>query len=246
MNKLKRIFPIVVIISSIFVLQSCLNDDDTYDSRVYPNALVTIKQSKDKAIYLQLDDQITLHPINLKLSPFGSKEVRALVNYKEVNQPSLGCTKAVYINWMDSILTKEIAPDMGSYNTSIYGDDPVDIIPDWVTIAEDGYLTLRFRTIWGDVNKTHYVNLIKEEKSTNSYEVEFRHNASGDVNGKMKDALVAFNLNKLPNTEGKKVKLKLKWKSFNGYKYTEFDYCSQAKTLGMSNIPLLEYRIDLK
>lgn len=45
----------------------------------------------------------------------------------------------------------------------------------------------------------------------NPYEVEFRHNAFGDVYGEPADGLVAFNLDSLPDTEGKTVKLKLKW-----------------------------------
>ena len=34
----------------------------------------------------------------------------------------------------------------------------------------------------------------------------------------------------LPDTEGKTVKLKLKWKSFNGEKTAEFDYCTRKST----------------
>ena len=36
-------------------------------------------------------------------SPYGEKEVRALVNYKEVDEPSDIYTQAVHINWIDSI-----------------------------------------------------------------------------------------------------------------------------------------------
>ncbi len=64
----------------------------------------------------------------------------------------------------------------------------------------------------------------------NPYEVEFRHNAFGDVYGEPADGLVAFNLDSLPDTEGKTVKLKLKWKSFNGEKTAEFDYCTRKST----------------
>ena len=37
-------------------------------------------------------------------------------------------------------------------------------------------------------------------------------------------------LDSLPDTEGKTVKLKLKWKSFNGEKTAEFDYCTRKST----------------
>lgn len=228
-------------------LQSCLDDDDNnaYYLR-YPNALVTVKGAADDAFFLQLDDKTTLLPTNVRTSPFGDKEVRALVNYSEVNEPSGDYTKAVHINWIDSILTKPIAPDLGEKNDEVYGTDPVEIVNDWVTIAEDGYLTLRFRTIWGG-SKKHFVNLLLGQNPENPYEVEFRHNAYGDTYGSEGDGLAAFKLDELPDTEGKIVKLKLKWKSFSGEKSAEFDYCTRkAVTPSESAIATVRSTLDLK
>jgi hypothetical protein len=228
-------------------LQSCLDDDDnnTYYLR-YPNALVTVKGAADDAFFLQLDDKTTLLPTNVKASPFGDKEVRALVNYSEVNEPSGDYTKAVHINWIDSILTKPIAPDLGEENDEVYGTDPVEIVNDWVTIAEDGYLTLRFRTIWGG-SKKHFVNLLLGQNPENPYEVEFRHNAYGDTYGSEGDGLAAFKLDELPDTEGKTVKLKLKWKSFSGEKSAEFDYCTRKSvTPSEAAITAVRSTLDLK
>lgn len=218
--------------------QSCLDDDDDYPYRkVLPNALVTVKPVDGGSYFLQLDDSTTLLPVNISSSPYGEKEVRALVNFDETNEPSGSYSKAVYVNWMDSILTKRIAPDLGlAANDSIYGSDPVEIVKDWVTIAEDGYLTLRFRTLWGDPNKAHFVNLLLTPQSDNPYEVEFRHNAFGDVYGSYEDGLVAFNLDSLPDTNGKTVKLKLKWKSFSGDKSVEFDYRTRRSTPAKASI----------
>lgn len=217
------------IICITMLAQSCLDDDDNWELW-YPNALVTVKSASGNSFYLQLDDSTTLLPTNITSSPFGGKEVRALVNFNEVDKPSEGYNKAVHINWIDSILTKQIAPDLGLGNDSIYGTDPVEIINDWVTIAEDGYLTLRFRTNYGEYHKPHFVNLLAGTDPANPYEVEFRHNAHGDTYGPEEDGLVAFNLNSLPDTEGKTVKLKLKWKSFSGDKSAEFDYCTRSKS----------------
>lgn len=79
-------------------------------------------------------------------------------------------------------------------------------------------------------SKTHYVNLLVNTNPSNPYELEFRHNASGDTYGREADGLVAFNINNLPDTEGKTVKLKLKWKSFSGNKSTEFDFTTRKAT----------------
>ncbi len=79
-------------------------------------------------------------------------------------------------------------------NDSLYGNDPVDIVDDWVTVAEDGYLTLRFSTLWGNRGIAHKVNLLTGGNPENPYEVEFRHDACGDAGSWRSDALVAFDL----------------------------------------------------
>lgn len=240
----------VSVICVALAFQSCLDDDDTDWDLRYPNALVTVKPISGNAFFLQLDDNTTLLPTNMTSSPFGTKEVRALVNYKEVDKPSEGYSKAIYINWIDSLLTKAIAPDLGAENDEIYGTNPVEIVNDWVTIAEDGYLTLRFRTIFGDAGKAHFVNLLASTDPAKPYEVEFRHNAYGDIHGRKADGLVAFNLNSLPDTQGQTVKLKLKWKSFSGDKSFEFDYASRRSGIqpfsSQSSVAAVRNALNLK
>ena len=218
---------------STLSFQSCLDDDDTDYSLYYPNALVTVKPTAADAFYLQLDEHTTLLPVNMTASPFGQKEVRALVNYTQVDEPSGAYSQAVRVNWIDSLLTKPMAPNLGEEeNREVYGDDPVEMVADWVTIAEDGYLTLRFRTVWNDPGTRHLVNLISTNNPDDPYEVEFRHNAYGDTyRGYTGDGLVAFSLASLPDTEGKTVKLTLKWHSFTGEKSAQFDYCTRRSTL---------------
>ena len=120
--------------------QSCLDDDnDNWYGKVIPNALVTVKNVDDGSFFLQLDDSTTLLPINVASSPFGEKEVRALVNYDEVDEVSGRYSKAVHINWIDSILTKPIAPDLGEENDKIYlsnnleiKDEKLDDLHNWL------------------------------------------------------------------------------------------------------------------
>lgn len=240
MKKLKLVFMSIGVLMSALLVQSCL-DNDSNDDLLFPNALVTVKHAADKTFYLQLDDNTTLLPTNMKESPYGDKEVRALVNYTETAEASSPYSKAVYVNWLDSILTKPTVLDLGDDNDKTYGNDPVEIVRDWVTIAEDGYLTLRFRTRWGSMTP-HRVNLLTNGNPDNPYEVEFRHDAKGDLLGDFNDALVAFNLKDLPDTDGKTVKLKLKWNSFSGPKSVEFDYCSR-KTTATGNLQVDNQRL---
>lgn len=247
MKTLRFFLASAAILFTATTFQSCLDDNDDGNWHLrYPNALVTVKPVSENSFFLQLDDNTTLFPSNMTSSPYGDKEVRALVNYDEVDKPSEGYNKTVHINWIDSILTKPIASDRGAENDSVYGTDPVEIVNDWVTIAEDGYLTLRFRTVWANHSKAHFVNLLPGQNPEDPYEVEFRHNAYGDVFGEVGDGLVAFNLNSLPDTEGKTVKLKLKWKSFSGDKTAEFDYCTRKATAANAAIAKERSVLNLK
>lgn len=241
MSSSKKWFVVLMAAVASLGFQSCLDDDDDKYAMLLPNALVTVKNASDNSCYLQLDERTTLLPVNLKSSPFGAKEVRALVNYSNVDEPSGVYSQAVHVNWIDSLLTKSMAPNLGeAENDEVYGDDPVEMVADWVTIAEDGYLTLRFRTVWGNPSLKHFVNLISTNNPEDPYEVEFRHNAYGDTYGQAGDGLVAFSLASLPDTEGKTVKLTLKWHSFTGDKSVQFDYCTRQSSLpaqpGMTSV----------
>jgi hypothetical protein len=187
-----------------------------------PTALVTVRPVEGGGGFvLQLDNTTTLQPTNMTSSPYGAREVRALVNYTEED----GNANKVHVNWLDSIRTKAPVPalETDELNDAEYGSDPVEIVRDWVTIAEDGYLTLRIRTRWGMSGNIHYINLLTGTNPDNPYELELRHDANGDGCDRTGDALVAFNLNSLPRTEGSEVAVTLNWESFSGPKSAEFD-----------------------
>lgn len=219
-----------IAVTAILSLAACSDDDNNIYNRLYPNALVTVKPTSANAFYMQLDDNITLKPVNMTSSPYGERQVRALVNIDFVEQDASPYNRAVWVNWMDSILTKRTIPITELQGSAEYGDDAVEIVRDWVTIAEDGYLTLRFRTLWGYRGQRHYVNLATGVNPDDPYEVELFHYAAGDTPTHYGDAIVAFQLDGLPDTNGQTVKLKLKWKSFSGYRWAEFNYRTGVAT----------------
>ena len=224
---------ILIIMAAALSFQACI-DKDSYNSEYYPNAIVTVKPSDDNtSVRLQLDEKTQLWPVNLKKSPFGDKEVRAYINYRrptseELNKGGiLADISNVYVNWLDSIRTKNMAVSAGSkeLNKKVYGNDPLEIVGSWETCVEDGYLTFRFRTYWGNSNK-HILNLVQED-GTNPYKVTLYHDANGDEGRNVADATIAFRLDKLPSTEGKEVELTFVWFSFTGEKTAKFKYTSR-------------------
>lgn len=203
--------------ASLLSLASCSLDDDK-DDNIRPTALVTVYPNATDGFTMQLDDATMLVPTNMKASPFGDKQVRALVNYNDEEQTK-GSIRNVHVNWIDSIRTKMPVPTTGDDDRA-FGNEPIEIVRDWVTVAEDGYLTLRIRTLWGG-NKAHSLNLVSGVNKDNVYELTLHHDANGDDAIRMGDALIAFNLNKLWPNAGKDVKIKLNWKSFSGSKSIE-------------------------
>lgn len=213
----------IVGVMVLMMLPSCTSDDDSPEL-LRPTALVTVCPNADGSFIMQLDNATQLVPTNLKTSPFGTKEVRALVNYTETNvSPQDKKVRNVEVNWLDSIRTKLPVETLGKQDEIKYGNDPIEIVQDWVTVAEDGYLTLRIRTLWGSPHATHILNLVTGTNPEDPYELELRHDAKGDKNGRWGDALIAFNLNKLPRGDAGIAKIKLKWKSFTGDKSAKFE-----------------------
>lgn len=195
-------------------------------SRNYPSAVVTLKKTYADQLFLQVDDSTMMYPINLQNYKY-NKEVRAFVNMSIPSEEELkkypdflADMPNVFVNWVDTIRTKDMAADLGDKNRETYGSTPVEIVKDFSTVCEDGYLTLRFRTYFQG-KTTHVLNLVRGK---NPYEVCLYHNANGETQGTVADGVIAFRLNDLPDTEGKTVDLKLRYQSFSGEKTIIFRY----------------------
>ncbi len=226
------------------ILQSCNIDSDDSYYIMQPTALVTVCPQSDESVFFQLDDVTRLNPVNLKKSPFGNKEVRALVNYSPVSDKSDSPIQDVNVNWIDSIRTKMPVMVTGDYDKE-FADDPVEIVKDWVTVAEDGYLTLRLRTVWGPGHNKHAVDLLYTGNTDGALSFELRHNANGDLEGNTADALVAFNLNQLIADMPKPVKIILEWHSFSGNKSAEFSMNSRKTSItNIDNVPECAGRLE--
>lgn len=224
--KIGKLILASAMLAGIPLLQSCLKNNGYDYSLLQPNAVVTLKPDA-KALIMQLDDKTALFPVNLQKSAY-EKELRAFINFRNVREQEVvnKTLKNVYVNWVDTIRTKGMAPNLEAGNESAYGRAPLEILNDWATVCEDGYLTLRIRTMIGNRCARHIVNLVKGE---GPYEVMLFHDPNGDTNrhGQLVDGYIAFRLDALPDTEGKTVDLTLKWDSFSGSKSAKFKYCTR-------------------
>lgn len=140
----------------------------------------------------------------------------------------------MHVYAIDSILTKKTEPFTDDRTVdSLFGNDPVEMIGDWMTVVEDGYITLRVRVATGGYGTMHRLTLLTGVNPDDPYEVEFRHKRENSTGGPyvLGDALVAFSLDSLPDTQGETVKLTLRWKAFDGGERTaQFDYCTRKSS----------------
>ena len=222
MKKFMLFFAGLSLMVGPLALGSCSDDLDD-GGQPLMNAMVTVKPNADNTeVTLQLDDYTVIHPDNLQKSPFGTKEVRAraCLDYKNDDQH-------VDVVWLDSVLTKRLTKNLGNEeeNRKAYGNDPINILNDWITVAEDAYLTLHFATVFGNGSQ-HKLNLVHRDDVNTPYYFTLYHDAQGDFTGLEQDGIVAFKLYDLPALQeiDQPVHITLEWNTRLGTQSAKFKY----------------------
>ena len=231
MKRIKTLMLLMVVALTAVSLQSCDDDDDDY----YPAfnlATVTLKAPKVDGgkWFMQLDDSTTLEATNIASHPYDNWELRAYIRDNDIKDmasapASTSAIQKMYsvnVLTIDTILTKKMDP-MVENTAEEYGSDPVEVVNSWETVAEDGYMNIRFRTRFG-YNGKHRMTLVHRTDAEDPYTVEFLHDANGDTNGQVADGMVAFRLDDSFNEGNDPIEITLKWKSYSGEKSAKFKY----------------------
>lgn len=209
MKTLKKILLFAAVGLASLALPSCLNDDDDFSLGKYQLEIVSVK-SPGSAPYFRADDGTTLWPAAGYVDLAGLRDgQRVWLNMTLLGDSSTGAQHFDYyirVNQVDTVLTKPLAPDLGTENDAVYGTDPVEIRS---MRTGNGHLTIRFAAKFGDREK-HWVNLVKidpTEDAERPYLLEFRHHAKGDPQLSTQEGWVCFNLSDLPPAETQTVDL---------------------------------------
>lgn len=232
MKNMKKILSIVAIAMCVLAT-SCNKNKD----REVVQATATGKILEKGGIFFEVDADYAVVPTNLSTLPFepGQTEMRVMLLYTENNVaaepvPGYAKTKSVeVIDWAKTLTKDPIVYDPAK----TYTNDPVGLYLDNVfpsTMIEDGYLSVSFVMPVSGFGGQHIVNLLTGVDPTDPYTVAFVHDAQGDLGPGRMNGLVCFPLRSLPDTEGKTVKLTLKWQSVVTGKEesVQFDYCSRT------------------
>lgn len=186
-------------------------------------AIVTVKQQADGTVFFQLDEERRLYPENYKHAYKGLQ--RIICGLEERGKDRC------YIQWMEFLEQPVVSwgvefdepsqgdgdmPGGGYVPPETYPQDGLDILEDWMTSVEDGFLTLHYSTWWGDGSVPHRFGLVPGTNPQDPYELLLWHDANGDAALEKADALICFDINGLPSTEGDYVNLRLKWTGCDG------------------------------
>lgn len=215
------VLPVVAVMAALTSCMDFSNDiDKVNDPSIgwYPDAIVTVKTAASGKTFFQLDEETTLEPEGWS-NPFKS-ETRALLYYSEIGESEDFSVK-VRVERIDSVLTK----DALAHNDKdvMKSDDPVEVVKDWLTVCEDGYLTIHFATLWGSGSVPHKVALVADKDNSRLF--HFRHDSDSDQGTVWKEGIVAFWIGDLvPVASGEDANITLDWESFSGREKMVFKY----------------------
>ena len=236
MKKL-NLFAVTVILALVPFLQSCLDDDDA----VYSDfTIATLRQIDDTDdYYFGLDSGRKMYPGDdsaIRNYPIVDGK-RVFVWFHQFEEQVPGYDYNIQVVRMDSILTKDIIPLTAETADSI-GDNRINMTYHWIA---QGYLTMEFQYRGtSNPNKKHMLNLVydtdKDLIDEEGYiNLEFRHNAYDDDEGRIGDGIVSFKLDKIAEEMKTAKGLKIRVNTiYDNVIYKKIDLEKQSKS---SQIP---------
>ena len=205
---MKRMHYIGAFVPLILLLASCSVGDFAPGSwaaadRADFMAILTVKKTPTDSVYLQLDDSTTIFPRNYQ-DRFTRME-RVLCELTVYNRPEGRFKYSGTMSWAEPIEEGQVTGDLG-----------LDVIDDWMTSAEDGFLTIHYNTWWGLKPVQHHFYVITGTDPADPYTLVLAQKSGGDKTETEGDALICFDINSLPDTGDDYKKLTLKWTTGDG------------------------------
>ena len=219
MKKFKFIAFFIAVMTTMPILQSCLDDDSSSDSLVIGTINLISPDSKD--FYFTLDDGKTMFPSNGNgwISDKNKDGQRAFVIFKELEEPVKGYDYNIQVREIKEILTKEIVTMGEGENTEErIGDDKINSTYMWIT-QDKKYLTIEFQ-YYGthSEDKKHFLNLVINNKDAEPA-------ADGDTADRLGEGYISFKLDKIQDQMKGKKGLRIRVKTlYNGEKFYEVKF----------------------
>ena len=215
----KSLFILLCLVAG--VLASCSKSmDDYYPDKPYEytfptgyqvgktyTAIATLLKSTDGVVYLKVNEDLQI--VTEKLDPLWEQVKAPTRVYCQFHLLEKQPPTPYYwaeIEWYEFVAMWDSTVVLDG------GDAGLDIIDDWMTSLEDGFLTIHYSAWWGRGNIRHLVFIEYEKPNT------FRlvNNDNGDEKLEKKDALYCLDINFISDHIDKENAITIKWKTCAG------------------------------
>lgn len=201
---------ILLLVSALFAAGSCTMQMDDVPDIGFENiksayAIFTARQSDSGVVYLQVNDSTRLYPENMQDEFAGVCRMFGLIRVSGSQFMDYGYRTVV--DWSEPIDEGKMQAGFPASGSG----DTIDVLDDWMTSVEDGYLTVHYSTFWGTDPVGHSFSLVRVGDPGNPYRLRLVHYRNGDAAEVEGDGLICFDLRDLPETGGEYVDLVLTW-----------------------------------
>ena len=189
-------------------------DRNYYDKGSKEGVAIGTVRSQDGVRFIRLDGvsrSQVMNPNEIKDIPDGT---RVYLQFRYVVDASVAsfCSDAILVEWASPLDVGAVVSYTYDSATKSSGNDPIDILVDWMTSLEDGFLTLHY-SIPSSGNVKHDFSL---HPGKSKEEWQLVHDAHGDTKGTLIDGIICFDVaGLLPDTMGETVKLSLDYIDLN-------------------------------
>lgn len=229
MRRVFTVFPVLLLLAAACAKGDYMADIDRngWDYKIVGDdtgslAVGTVK-SRDGVRYIQLDAVSTgfvVNPSEIKAIADGTRVFLEYLVVLSTETPDF-CSDAILVEWATplDVGDRSILNFEESFSEeSFLATDPVDIVPDWITSLEDGFLTLHY-TVRSSGEKKHTFSLYEGMGEGGRY--FFVHDANGDTGRNLTDGIVCFPMaDLLPETENGTVTITVTYLNLNKTKKT--------------------------
>lgn len=214
---LHRIVLVVVILSTLVGITSCLPEPDPVNP--FTLAVWTIHKAEDKQLYFIADDESTTFiPRTTLTYPDSLLNRRCYVEFIFSSEKSEVYTHVIDVKYVQTVSTNSLFDIKTQNHSDSLGNDPAEITLAWVS---GNYLNLMYRYYGtGTVKHSFTVarNFFQPVVTPDSIvPIEFRHHMKGDNAGKEYLNIVSYDISDLAKDRTKDFYIKLKYRTFNLY-----------------------------
>ena len=203
---------IFILLVSIPLFAGCADDEGDSRDKFWVE-VVSVIPTDDGGCYIKLDNGRILYPQSF-VTGVPEAYTRAQVDYTILPDSVEGYDHSVRVNYLRTILTKNILQGSSEIVEDDLGNDKVKILELW---EGDDFLNIHFGVNIGGSGTLHSINMIDNGEDKDGYiNLEFRHNANGDTPRYGVKSLVAFDLRPYQKRNAETVKFKIKLNAFSG------------------------------